>query len=188
MSLTAAVLLFAGGIALAKEYREFGNADGTAKFPAALVDVQMQNGKMTAVLERADTKKVLHVPVDLFREEDQKYIRNEGQRFALGRGLQVTITATKGKASASTPTGRRVSTHEEGFSIKVRNGAPLAAEGVTASYKIVWRKDVRVNPNVSRKEERRESGSLDLGVLNPKQEFAGTTSTVSLTSDRANPG
>ena len=36
LSLTAAALFFATGFVSAKEYREFGKADGTASFLAAL--------------------------------------------------------------------------------------------------------------------------------------------------------
>ena len=161
LSLTAAALFFAAGLVSAKEYREFGKADGTAAFQAALVDVQIKAGKYVAMLERADTKKVLAVPAELLREEDQKFIKDEGQRLALAKGLQVSIVGAREKSETATPTGRRVTKTPEGFALRVRNGLELAADGVTAKYQIVWRKDVRVNATSSRKEEQRDQYCCD---------------------------
>ncbi len=188
VSLTSAVFFLAAGFVSAKEYREYGKADGTASFKAVLVGVQFNAGKTVAMLERADTKKVLAVPVELLREEDQKYIKEEGQFLSLSKGLQVSIVATKEKSETSTPTGRRVTKTPEGFAVRVRNGSEFAAEGVTAKYQIVWRHDARVNANSSRKDEQRETGSLDLAGLAPKKEFTGKTASVTLSSDRPNPG
>jgi|GEM_PF-3963653 len=188
LSLTAAALFFATGFVSAKEYREFGKADGTASFQAALVDVQIKAGKYVAMLERADTKKVLAVPADLLREEDQKFIKEEGQRLTLAKGLQVSIVAAREKPATELPKGRRVTKTPEGFAVRIRNGSEFAAEGVTAKYQIVWRQDVRVNANSSRREEHRETGSLDLDNLAPKKEFTGKTESVTLSSDRPNPG
>ncbi len=188
LSLTAAALFFAAGLVSAKEYREFGKADGIAAFQAALVDVQIKAGKYVAMLERADTKKVLTVPAELLREEDQKYIKDEGQRLSLAKGLQVSIVGAKDKSETATPTGRRVTKTPEGFALRVRNGSELAADGVTAKYQVVWRKDVRVNATSSRKEEQRETGSFDLANLASKKEFTGKTESVTLSSDRPNPG
>lgn len=188
LSISAAVLLLAAGVASAKEVREFSKADGTAAFQAALVDVQIKGDKYVAMLERADTKKVVAVPAEMLSEADQTYIKEQASVLALAKGLQVHIAPAKGKGETSTPTGRRVTTSEEAFSIRIRNGSPVPAEGVTAKYQVVWRKDVRVDANSSKKEEQRETGSLDLEGLASKKEFTGKTQGVTLSSDRPNPG
>jgi hypothetical protein len=161
------------------EWREFTSVDGSKKVRAEVRGYDEASGMVALRLEG---NRAINAPVSAFIEEDQAFIKKAVVTLLAGRNLWIEFLDEETEVSEKrNPTnGYRTVKKKSGYKMEMRNNSTAPFEGLTADYQIFYAS--YSNPSKDRsKSDKVKFASMDLPVMQPRQEVIIETESINLT-------
>lgn len=163
------------------EMRRFQNADQTKSFYAELTGFDAKTNRVTVRTKMGRSKTFM---IEILSEEDQKYVKENGKRLAVGNGINLSLKKFQEKSvkQLETRTVNRVA--PSGYTISLKNRTKNEFSELTLNYTLYYEVQGYLKPERTPQEQ---TGTLVCKSISSQETISLNTETVNIVSGKLEP-